>query len=864
MTGSITNNGSISGPGSGIAVFGNIGGSVVNNSSISTAYSAILISQRSIAPTFGNVAGSVINNGSITVTPANGVMSFGIGIGVFTAGAAGGAHVAGSVVNNGSITMSGETAIAVKGTSAVGGSVINNGTIDVSGFDPNAGPLNFSEGISVINNAVVTGAVENTAIGHITAADYGVLLINSFAAVGGAPIVGSVLNSGSITSTGTGFGGIGLAGAVVTNDVANAAGATIQATQGAGVLISNATPSAANLGASSVGGRVVNQGTIAAKTGIMVDGASTVAGGIFNTGSLGGSRAAIDVAGEGAATSINQMGGAITGDILLSALGDTVNVTGRTISGNIVGQASTGSVNFALGGGSFTYAGDISGVSAVNVNSGLISLIGVNAHTGSTNVNGGVLDVEGSIAASSMTTVNNGGALMGTGVVGNTTIAGGGVLAPGDGAPGTALSVQGALAFQSGSFYQVVLNASTGEYDQCHGRGDAGGGGAGECDRVVPLQHALYDPDRFGLRRHDVQRTGHVGRRLHGLAELYRRRCAADVAVVAGRADRGERQSARRRDGARQRLQRNGRDEHRPVRADLFRQCPADLTQASGELATRSQQTTFDAMGLFVGLLTDPFMDRNDGALGPGGTVSLPAGASGYAADSLQARRGDAYQAIYAKPAPLVVFTPHWNVWGAGFGGMQTTIGNTTVGSNNASSSIAGVAVGADYHIAPDTIAGFAIGGGGTNFSVDNGLGSGHSDLLQAGVYVRHTEGPAYIAAALAYGWQDITTDPHRDHRGRRPFAGEIRRQRFFRPRRGRLPLRDRVDAADALRRSTVRDLRPAGLLRAGDLGREHLRADLCRQGRHGAAHRTRLPRRPILCDAGRDIHPAWPPRLGA
>jgi outer membrane autotransporter protein len=40
-----------------------------------------------------------------------------------------------------------------------------------------------------------------------------------------------------------------------------------------------------------------------------------------------------------------------------------------------------------------------------------------------------------------------------------------------------------------------------------------------------------------------------------------------------------------------------------------------------------------------------------------------------------------------------------------------------------------------------------------------NGLGSGRSDLFQAGAYVRHTEGPAYISAALAYGWQDITTD---------------------------------------------------------------------------------------------------------
>jgi len=57
------------------------------------------------------------------------------------------------------------------------------------------------------------------------------------------------------------------------------------------------------------------------------------------------------------------------------------------------------------------------------------------------------------------------------------------------------------------------------------------------------------------------------------------------------------------------------------------------------------------------------------------------------------------------------------------------------------------------------TAAGFSLAGGGANFSVANGLGSGRSDLFQAGAYPRHIVGPAYISAALAYGWQDITTD---------------------------------------------------------------------------------------------------------
>src|SRR6202035_2276571 len=43
-------------------------------------------------------------------------------------------------------------------------------------------------------------------------------------------------------------------------------------------------------------------------------------------------------------------------------------------------------------------------------------------------------------------------------------------------------------------------------------------------------------------------------------------------------------------------------------------------------------------------------------------------------------------------------------------------------------------------------------------FSVD-GLGSGHSDLFQAGAFVKHSAGAAYISGALAYGWQDVTTN---------------------------------------------------------------------------------------------------------
>src|SRR5258708_28935426 len=105
------------------------------------------------------------------------------------------------------------------------------------------------------------------------------------------------------------------------------------------------------------------------------------------------------------------------------------------------------------------------------------------------------------------------------------------------------------------------------------------------------------------------------------------------------------------------------------------------------------------------------------------------------------------------------VVDARWRMWGGGFGGSQTSDGNAALGSNAVTSRIAGTAVGADYRFSPFTIAGFALAGGGTSFSIANALGSGRSDLFQAGAFVRHTVGPAYVSAALAYGWQDITTD---------------------------------------------------------------------------------------------------------
>ena len=66
-----------------------------------------------------------------------------------------------------------------------------------------------------------------------------------------------------------------------------------------------------------------------------------------------------------------------------------------------------------------------------------------------------------------------------------------------------------------------------------------------------------------------------------------------------------------------------------------------------------------------------------------------------------------------------------------------------------------GFAAGMDYHYSPDSVVGFALAGGGTNWGLQQNLGTGRSDAFQAGLYGTRYLGPAYVAAALDFtnGW---------------------------------------------------------------------------------------------------------------
>ncbi|WP_441241183.1 autotransporter outer membrane beta-barrel domain-containing protein [Tardiphaga sp. 768_D3_N2_1] len=417
-------------------------------------------------------------------------------------------------------------------------------------------------------------------------------------------------------------------------------------------------------------------------------------------------------------------------------------------TGSIIGDVDNGGTLIFNRSNTYTFAGVISDSlgtgKLIQAGQGNTILTGLNTYTGETIVNAGKLSVNGSIAPSSLTTVNSGGTLGGNGFVGDTLI-NGGTLAPGN-SIGT-LTVSGSLTMTAASTYLVQISGASSDKTIVTGTATLAGKLA-----VDPLARLATTTTYTILNAGALSGSFDTTTLLNSFARNARLSYVSNAVLltldpgllspnVPDSAGRNQKGVATAIDNA---LVSGGTmpDQFNALFAltgDALRNA---LTQTSGETATGSQQTTFNAMTQFMGLMTDPFS--------AGRGFDAP-GAMGYA----EARKpADAF-AMFTKAPP---FETRWSVWASGFGGSQTTDGNATTGSNTARSSIGGTAVGADVLLSPTTIAGFSLAGGGTNFSVVNG-GSGHSDMFQAGAFVRHSMSSAYITAAAAYGWQDITTD---------------------------------------------------------------------------------------------------------
>ena len=722
-----------------------LGGNVVNNNTI-TAQSGIYIDD--IATFSGNIS----NGGQITATHT--------GIAVVDS------TINGSILNKGDIlgtdrgifidhastVNSTQTAVLVQGSNLTfTGGISNAGTIEAtargmlidglstfSGGITNSGMISAGAGIGVGNTSTFSGGISNA--GTITSpAGSGIAIstISTFA--------GGISNSGALL-----VGGLGIVANSVSafsGDISN--GGTLSAGL-SGIQLSSIT---------TFGGNVSNSGTINAAIGVEVlAGVSFAGGAIVNSGNISGTTAAIDASSATSRVLIHQNGGTITGAIKLSANADILTITSGVINGNIVGQGSSNGIIFALGAGTFTYgaAYGFTGISAVDVNSGTVVLNGANDATN--------IDV-------------NGGALAGTGTLDplTVTIHNGGTLEPGSpGTPGT-MTITGNLVFQSGAIYLVQIGP--GGAGRTNVSGTATLDGTISADflpgAAIAHQYTLLHSGGLGGTTFATFNTINLPAGLTATLTYVPNTTATDVDLnltgnLALAAPAGGFNINQQNVSTSLTNYFNSGGTLTPGFSTVFGLSgPAlanALTQISGEAATGTQQVSTQMMTEFLDMMLDPFVAGRDTGGGSGGAGP----SNGFAPErqaGLPPKIALAYDSVMPAQQPAA-FAQRWSTWASGFGGSSVTNGNAAVGSNNVTASTYGAAAGMDYHFTPDSVAGFALAGAGSNWGLAQNLGGGRSTAFQAGVYGKTNFGPAYLAAAFAFANHWFNTD-------RTAFAGD-------------------------------------------------------------------------------------------
>jgi autotransporter-associated beta strand protein len=512
--------------------------------------------------------------------------------------------------------------------------------------------------------------------------------------------------------------------------------------------------------ASGTGGSLVIAGNASQDLGGVntYTGSTTImAGGTLSLSSLGSiaSSSGLILSGAGATFDISASSGNQTIKDLSGVAGSTIQLGANSLT---VGTAN-----------STSFAGSIDGSGGlVKAGTGTLTLAGINTYTGPTTVNGGTLSVNGSIAASSGLTVNAGGTIGGNGILPSTTI-NGGTLAPGN-SIGT-LSINGNLVLTSAAAY--IVEVSPTQADRTNVTGTA---------TLAGTVQAVFGPGSYIARTYTILsaaggRSGTFGSlTTNGLpagfaASLSYTGTDAILNLTAVLGQQGP-----------QALPNGGLSQNQfnvastlnsffnnggtlpPNFLNVFGLTGSNLTNAltllSGEAATGAQQGAFKLMDQFLSLMLDPFVDGRSGVGGAGGP------ALGFAPDrpEMPEEIALAYSKVMKTPvyksAPVTTFEQRWTAWGAGYGGYNKTSGDpAVVGSHDLIARTFGYAAGLDYHVSRDSVVGVALAGGGTNWSLAQGIGSGRSDAFQAGAYAATRSGPAYLAASFAFANHWMSTD---------------------------------------------------------------------------------------------------------
>ncbi|SDN72223.1 autotransporter domain-containing protein [Afipia sp. GAS231] len=695
----------------------NSAGSFIQNSGTLTATTGPITNSGTIT----DLTGSTLNGGltnSAGVANMQGTLNGPVinnNTSVFT--------VTGALLGNSTLTNNGTSQLLVSGGNYTGLTTLTNNSTNASGVVVSAGRtltatnIANSAGATFANNGITNGILNSNG-GTVT---------NSATGTWNGDVTSNTSSATGITNNGIWNGNVvANTGTIVNNLTWNG---TVNNTF---VFTNNATGTVTGLVTNTGGGTFSTAGTLS--NGL------TNAGIVFAQGTING-----PIANNGGG--INVIGALVANSTFNNAATATINVNNQSFTG-VTTYTNAGTTNLGGGGG-----GTISATSLVNTASGTFNSSSTTSTVTTTSItNSGTFLNNGTTTGTFTMAAGN---LSGIGNTQSLTV-NGGTFAPGNGTAGSSMTVTGSLVLQAAATYLVQINPTTASFTNVTGAASfngatvsanfAAGSYISKRYTIVTAAGGVNMNSPFGA----LVTTGQPAN-MHSTLSYDTNNAYLDLnlnfGLPGGVLNQNQQNVGNALSGF---FNRTG-----GIPTAFASLTAGQLTQSDGELATGSQQSTFNAMNQFMGVMTDPFV------AGRGDPVSAGGGAAGYADEqqlAYAAKRNpnDALAAIYRK-AP--VSAQRWSVWAAGYGGSQTTNGNAVVGSNTTSSNLYGTAVGADYRLSPDTLAGFALAGGGTNFSVANGLGSGRSDLFQAGAFVRHNMGAAYLSGALAYGWQDITTN---------------------------------------------------------------------------------------------------------
>jgi uncharacterized protein with beta-barrel porin domain len=366
--------------------------------------------------------------------------------------------------------------------------------------------------------------------------------------------------------------------------------------------------------------------------------------------------------------------------------------------------------------------------------------------------------VDGSIASSSSVTVQGNAALTGTGTVGATTIASGGKLAPGNTmSPTGTLTITGNLAFQSAALYVVAVNPTSAASAMVSGTAALTGASVQTVFATGSYVTKSYDILHATGGLGGTMFSGISGNLPSGFAESLSYTATDVMLNLTLNTGGGTSALNRNQQSVANSINTffNNGGTLTPGFVNLVglsgNNLGNALSQVSGEAATGAEKSSFQMTTQFLDLLLDP------SASGRVGGTS----ASGFAPEQQARLPPDialAYASVLKAPPAPVNFDQRWNVWGSAFGGTSNAGGNSVAGTNHVTAGDYGVAAGADYRVTPNTVVGFALAGGNTNWSLAQGLGGGRSDAFQAGVYSKSTFGAAYMSAAFSFANQWFKT----------------------------------------------------------------------------------------------------------